>query len=205
MINDDREREELLRRERDEIHALGLNVRLELSDRTAVSLSSLPMAPDSRRNLMLPESICPYPKKKVLYSDRCGAHRNCDLAVGRSAGSPARGRDTDTAILSRACMRASFLSLRSSAPYFHARLRERLFHVRPAADRARDARGQRRDKMDKLACRHRQLLLLCMVIFLVGAEAAAAAGAPGAKARAEGIWKEEVHFARFRLTLCVCV
>ena len=57
MINDDREREELLRRERDEIHALGLNVRLELSDRTAVSLSSLPMAPDSRRNLMLPESI----------------------------------------------------------------------------------------------------------------------------------------------------
>ncbi len=119
MINDDREREELLRRERDEIHALGLNVRLELSDRTAVSLSSLPMAPDSRRNLMLPESICPYPKKKVLYSDRCGAHRNCDLAVGRSAGSPARGRDTDTAILSRACMRASFLSLRSSAPYFH--------------------------------------------------------------------------------------
>jgi hypothetical protein len=64
VINDDREREELLRRERDEIHALGLNVRLELSDRTAVSLSSLPMAPDSRRNLMLPESIYALVQKK---------------------------------------------------------------------------------------------------------------------------------------------
>ena len=39
------------------MNALGLKVRLELSDRTDVSLSSLPMAPDSRRNLMLPESI----------------------------------------------------------------------------------------------------------------------------------------------------
>jgi hypothetical protein len=39
------------------MHALGLKVRLELSDRTDVSLSSLSMAPDSRRNLMLPESI----------------------------------------------------------------------------------------------------------------------------------------------------
>jgi hypothetical protein len=40
--------------------------------------------------------------------------------------------------------------------------------------------------MDKC---HRQLLILCMVVLLAGAEAAAAAGARGAKARAEGIWK----------------